>query len=257
MNDILDTHTEGDEIREAVFDVPSQEAEMVAQRPLWTYYILPLSILVAAVMISGSVLYTRGGQTNIAQESPTEEVLGSANIDISPDDHILGDPNAPVAIVEFSDFQCPFCRSFWTGAYQQLKTDYIDTGKAFLVYKHLPLSFHPAAGFSAQATECAEEQGKFWELHDEIFARQAATGSLGTVEYTRDMLLQWADEIGIDTAALTACMDAGTYDQRIGADMTLANSVGVSGTPTFFINGERLIGAQPYEIFQQVIDSQL
>ena len=87
-------------------------------------------------------------------------------------DHILGSAQAPVTIVEYSDFQCPFCRSFFDGAYPELKKEYIDTSKVRLVYRHFPLSFHPLAQKSAEASECAGEQGKFWEMHDAIFYEQ-------------------------------------------------------------------------------------
>ena len=94
------------------------------------------------------------------------------SITLNPDDRILGDEKAPVTIVEYSDFQCPFCRSFFEGSYAEIKKEYIDTGRVRLVYRHWPLDFHPMAQPSARAVECASEQGKFWQMHDAIFREQ-------------------------------------------------------------------------------------
>lgn len=94
-------------------------------------------------------------------------------LNLSAEDHVLGVDTAPVTIIEYSDFQCPFCRSFFDQTYGLLKKEYIDTGVARLVYRHFPLAFHPAAQKSAEASECAGQQGKFWEMHDAIFALQA------------------------------------------------------------------------------------
>ena len=95
-----------------------------------------------------------------------------ATITISAQDHILGEANAPVTIVEYSDFQCPYCRNFFEATYGQIKKQYVDTGKVRFVYRHFPLDFHPAAQKSAEAVECAGEQNKFWEMHDAIFTEQ-------------------------------------------------------------------------------------
>ena len=136
-----------------------------------TKLILPGAILIAALLVSGSVVFyslTAGGLgANIKQAG---DVVAGDKVNISVDDDaFIGNERAKVTIVEFSDFQCPFCRTFWNGAYQQIKKEYIDTGKARFVYRDFPLSFHPAAIPAAQASQCAKDHGKFWLMHDKMF----------------------------------------------------------------------------------------
>jgi protein-disulfide isomerase len=169
---------------------------------------------------------------------------------------LLGNQDAPVTIVEFSDFQCPFCRSFYEDTYIQLKKDYIDTGKVKISYRHLPLDFHPSAQITAEAAECANEQGKFWEFHDLVYEKQAEQGT-GTIQYTKDDLKTWVADLGVDTGAFSECVDSGKYTQAVKDDSSYAQSVGVSATPSFFVNGQKLEGAQPYNVFKTLIDQEL
>lgn len=169
---------------------------------------------------------------------------------------VLGEKDAPVTIVEFSDFQCPFCRTFFEDTYAQLKTDYIDTGKVQLSYRHLPLDFHPAAQISAEAAECANDQGKFWEYHDLLYQKQAEKGT-GTIEYTKDDIKTWMSELGIDAETFNQCVDGGTHTQAVKDDATYAATVGVQATPSFFVNGQKVEGAQPFAVFKTLIDQEL
>ena len=162
---------------------------------------------------------------------------------------ILGEEDAPVTIVEFSDFQCPYCARFFEQTFPQLKENYIKTGKVKLAFRHLPLSFHQYAQKTAEASECANEQGKFWEYHDTVFSNQ---------DQLSDTILSiWAGEIGLDVKKFDDCLESGKYKEKVQADSNDAGSYGVSGTPSFFVNGKLLVGAQPYEAFQQVIDAEL
>jgi len=170
------------------------------------------------------------------------------NVD-EDDDPFLGDKNAPVTIVSFEDFQCPFCKRAFDQTFPQLKRDYIDTGKVKYVYRDFPLSFHPQANAAAESSECADEQGKFWEYHGEIFNNQATLG--------RDLYIRLAGELDLDVDQFTQCIDTGKYKQEVQADSSYGSQIGVSGTPTFFINGVKLVGAQPYAAFQQVIEAEL
>ncbi len=165
------------------------------------------------------------------------------------DDPVFGDPKAPVTIIEFSDFQCPFCGRFYTQTLPQIKKDYIDTGKVKLVYRDLPLPFHEFAQKAAEAGECADEQGKFEEMHDKIFDNQASLSV--------DNLKIWAQQIGLDANKFNSCLDSGQMAAEVAKDLADANAVGASGTPTFFINGKRLVGAQPFAAFKTVIDQEL
>lgn len=229
---------------------------------------VPMAVLISGVMISGSILYAGGGQfasglpllndtiqdEQIAEDEPVK--IADPGTLFSNEDPMLGNVNAKVTIVEFSDFQCPFCRRFWTDTYGQLKKDYIDTGKVRLVYRDYPLPFHAAAKPSALAAACAQEQGKFWEFHDKINEEQAKKG-VGTVEYGIVELKQWATQIGLKASQFNQCLDSKKYEARVDKDTADASAFGVSGTPSFFVNGEMIVGAQPYSAFKTLIDSKL
>jgi len=160
----------------------------------------------------------------------------------------LGPADAPIVIVEFSDFQCPFCKRFHDETYQSLMTAY--PGKIRFVYRHFPLtSIHPNAFPAAEASMCANEQGAFWQYHDKIFEDQSQLGD--------DLYLQIATELGLDSKAFTDCMTSEKYKDAIQQDSDFAVNLGVNSTPTFFINGLAVVGAQPLNVFTQVIDKEL
>ena len=187
----------------------------------------------------------------IAAPSPSQgqpQLPARQNIDLD-DDPVLGDKNAPVTIVSFEDYQCPFCGRAFQQTFPLIKKDYIDTGKVKYVYRDFPLSFHPNAEPAAEASECAHEQGKFWQFHDEIFNNQESLG--------KDFYISTAKKLGLNVDKFTQCIDTGKYKQEVQNDFAYGSQVGVSGTPTFFINGIQLVGAQPYQAFQQVIEAEL
>lgn len=170
---------------------------------------------------------------------------------------VLGETDAPVTIVEFSDFQCPFCRTFYEDTYVQIKKEYIDTGKVKLSYRHFPLDFHPAAQVSAEAAECANDQGKFWEYHDLLYQKQAEQGT-GTIQYTKEDIKTWMSELGMDNATFNDCVDSGKHTQTVKDDAAYASgTAGVQATPSFFVNGQKVEGAQPFSVFKTMIDQEL
>lgn len=178
----------------------------------------------------------------------------------------IGMKNAPVTIVEFSDYQCPFCRKFWSETYHQLKTEYIDTGKVRLVFKDFPLDFHEGAKPYAEAAHCAfDAQGDagYFRMHDKIFEEQnkleggdAKTGPVrSTVPFVgKETLKKWARELGF---TIDTCLDSGKYAQTVEDDLAYGKQMGISGTPGFFVNGQLIEGAQPYSAFKQLIDAEL
>lgn len=160
----------------------------------------------------------------------------------------IGPEDAPIVIVEFSDFQCPFCKRFYDETYQQLLAAYPD--KIRFVFRHLPLtSIHSEAFPSAEASMCANEQNAFWEYHDKIFENQ---DELGNELYT-----QIASDLNLESTKFEDCLTTGKYKDLIQQDMDFALNLGVQSTPTFFINGLALVGAQPLEAFKQLIDKEL
>ncbi|MBD3388409.1 MAG: thioredoxin domain-containing protein [Candidatus Altiarchaeales archaeon] len=165
------------------------------------------------------------------------------------DDPVLGDPGAPVTIIAFSEFECPFCGRFAQDTLSKLKEEYIDTGKARLVFRDFPLSKHDHAMKAAEAAECADDQGMFWEYHDLLFQNQQELGVNSLRKYARD--------IGLDMGEFNQCLDSGENTEEVMADIADGSNVGVSGTPQFFINGKPLEGDKDYIQFQELIEDGL
>ena len=193
-------------------------------------------------------------KTIVRQQVPApepQEVVVSMN-----DDPVKGDLNAPVTIIEFSDFQCPYCGRFFKSTLTEIERDYIKTGKVRYVFRDFPLDFHKQAPKASEAANCAGEQGKYWEMHDKLFENQNAL--------MVDKLRQYAAEVGLESGPFDACLDSGKYAEEINRDVEDGKKAGVSGTPSFFIGksqgpgkeitGKRIVGARPFESFKQVID---
>jgi len=162
-------------------------------------------------------------------------------------DAVLGDVNAPVTIVEFSDFQCAFCKRAHP-VLKEIEEAYVASGKVKIVYKDFPLeSIHPEAKPAALAAECANEQGRFWEYHDILFDRQA--------ELSKESYFTWAEELGLDLNQFTQCIESEKYSAEVDADFAEGSSLGVTGTPAFFVNGKMINGAQPFEVFEEEIEA--
>ncbi|NOJ82232.1 DsbA family protein [Myxococcus xanthus] len=178
-----------------------------------------------------------------APGAPAEPPVQKVDVGNAP---VKGDKNAPVTIVAFSDFECPFC-SRVVPTLKQLEDQY--GGKIKVAFKNQPLPFHANAKLAAAAALAAHEQGKFWEYHDKLFANQRALD--------RASLEKYAQELGLNVDKFKAALDQGKFNAQIEADMAQASSVGASGTPTFFINGRTLVGAQPVDAFKRVIDEEL
>lgn len=164
--------------------------------------------------------------------------------------HSMGRDDAPVTMVEFTDYQCPFCRKYHTETFAQLKKNYIDTGKVRFVSRDLPLDFHPYAQKAAEAARCAGEQNKYWELRDTMIAN--------STDLTQDAILKYAQTNALDMAKFRACSDADKYKAEIQKDSTDAAALGISGTPSFVIgktskdsmDGDRVVGAVPVSVFE-------
>lgn len=190
---------------------------------------------------------------------PNTPQIIKASID---DDPVKGNPDAPVTVIEFSDFQCPFCSRFFTQTLPLLQENYIDTGKIKLVYRDMPLdSLHPNARTTHIAAECADEQGKFWEYHDVLFQKQSQWQRMASLDL-QSTLSQYASDLGLQTASFDACLQSQEIADEVNKDLLDAAKYGATGTPTFFIGNEKdgfikLVGAQPYTSFQAVIDNQL
>ena len=220
--------------------------------------LVPASVVVAGVIVAAAVVYVGGGfgprdgsPATTTGSTPNQPQTGGQTLaDFGDDDPFLGNPDAPVVMVEFSDFECPFCGRFWQQTLPQIREQYIKTGKVRFVYRDFPISsIHSNAQKASEAGECADEQGKFWEYHDLIFSRQ---DQMSAANYKR-----WAAELKLDTARFNACLDGGKYADEVAKDFSDGQAAGVSGTPTFVINGQRIVGALPFEQFKTVLDAAL
>lgn len=183
------------------------------------------------------------------QQPPTPKGPVSVETTGSP---MKGNANATVTIVEFSDYECPFCGRFYTDVYQQLEKDYIETGKVKLFFKDFPLSFHPNAQKAAEAARCVRDQKGdegYFKMHDLLFENQQSL----SVENEK----KWARTLGVDGATLDGCLDSGKHAKAVQDDLAYGQTLGVSGTPTSFINGQEIVGAQPYSVVKQLIDAEL
>jgi len=195
-------------------------------------------------------------------QAPTQRTASQIFQVSLDDDPFKGNPNAPVTVVEFSDFQCPFCSRFFTQTLPALEENYINTGKIKLVYKDFPLdNLHPNARPAHIAAECADEQGKFWEYHDVLFENQGQWSRLSSADLS-SQLNQYATSMGLDSASFDSCLSSPSMADEVNADFLQAASYGATGTPTFFIGNEKngfikLVGAQPYAAFQAAINAQL
>lgn len=221
-------------------------------------YLIPGSILLAGVLIAAAVFYTNSGRQAAPRERAAIGEQPTASESLVDDDPVLGNPEAPVTIVEFSDFQCPFCRRFFRETLTQIKEKYIKTGKVKFVYRDFPLTgIHDMAQKYAEAAECADEQGKFWQMHDKVFEEQDKKG-IGTVfDYSAQDLKKWARDIGLNSNQFDSCLDSGKYEEEVRKDFSDGQLAGVSGTPGTFVNGRLIQGAVPFEQFAAVIEQEL
>jgi protein-disulfide isomerase len=195
------------------------------------------------------------------QQAPTQPNLQPISVSMD-DDPIRGDQNAPITIVEFSDFQCPFCARFQIQTLPLILEQYVDTGKVKFVYRDFPIqNSHPNAMPAAVASECAHEQDKYWQYHDALFENQ---GVWNKVENTSAITIfkEFATKLDLNQDQFDSCLDSGKYIEEISNDLKDGKSYGVTGTPGFFIGNEeigfvKINGAQPFEAFKSIIDSQL
>ncbi len=193
-----------------------------------------------------------GGGYLLWGSTPGPAVAADTNtvrrVDISTDDDpSMGPANAPVTIIEFSDYQCPYCEVWYKQVYQQLLASY--PNQIRFVYRDLPLSMHPEAVPAAEAANCAGEQNAYWKYHDALFSQKYGL--------SRTAYDQYATDLGLDLKAFAACLDSHRYQGEIQADASDAARVGISGTPSFVVNGRILIGALPFSEFKTVIDEEL
>lgn len=224
-------------------------------------YLIPAAIIVAGLIIAGSVIYALSPNRGVDESRNTAKdglsdtnAGGSVSQNLADDDPVLGNVDAPVVLVEFGDFQCPFCKKFHEEARKEILEKYVETGKVKIVYRDFPLeNIHPAARPAAEAAECADEQGKFWPYHDALYTRQDELAK-GTMDYA-----VLANELGLAKGAFEKCVKDRKYKDEVTKDYEDGVKAGVDGTPALFINGKKVspAGAQPFSVFQAEIEAAL
>jgi protein-disulfide isomerase len=190
---------------------------------------------------------------NNPQQAAQHAAGAKANVSVG-NFPVKGNTNAKVTIIEFADFRCPFCEQFFTNTEPQIISDYVNTGKAKFAFRNFAF-LGPASVTAADASECANDQGKFWEYHDYLYKNQPSESD--TSMYNTDTLTQAAISLGMDGTTFRSCLDNKTDEAKANADLADGQKAGVSGTPSFFIDGISLVGAEPYSTFKTTIDQEL
>lgn len=203
------------------------------------------------------------GNTAAAPSAPSAPTAPSApsaptaptkvDVKVEATDPVKGNPNAKLTIVEFADYQCPFCERFYTDSLPQILKEYVDTGKARFVFKNLAFLGKESID-SANAALCAKEQNKFWEYHDKLFTSQAGENQGG---FGPDKLKAFAAGLGLNTTQFNSCLDSQKYNKVVDADRQEAARVGFNSTPSVAVGSTPIIGAVPYAQFKAAIDAEL
>lgn len=211
-------------------------------------------VIYGALLICGFLLGIASGFLIWGNGTPAlaggqPETISLKRITVEEGDNpSIGPADAPITIIEFSDYQCTFCKKWQDEVYQRLLSEYPDQVR--LVYRDFPITnLHPQAVPSASAANCANEQEAYWPYHDKLFSYE--------YELNQDTFLKYAQELNLDMTAFTTCLESNRYEDEVLADMKYGSSLGVYSTPTFYINGLYLLGAQPYEVFKELIDKEL
>src|SRR3989344_5143138 len=221
-------------------------------------FLIPSSIILAGVVIALAVLYSKipsaPSSTSDVKSAKTSDVFpGAEALRIRRDDFVLGSPAAKVAIIEYGDFQCPFCGRFFQTTEKEIIEKYVKTGKAAFLWRDF--AFLGEESFrAAEAARCAGEQRKFWEYHDYLF-----NGQRGENEgaFSDQNLKRFAKELKLDESKFNSCFDSGKYRKAVEETSNTGRAVGVNGTPATFVNGQLISGAQPFAVFQKIIDEEL
>ena len=206
-----------------------------------TYVLIIGVVVVALAVVAVLVLLDRG--SGGAETEPPEESL----------DKSLGAEDAPVVVVEYADFQCPYCGQFAAGAARQLKENYVDQGQVRFVFRHLAF-IGDESTWAAEASECANEQGRFWDYHDKVFEEQAGENQGA---YSKENLKRFAAELGLDTEQFDQCLDSGTYRSKVREEVKEAQRRRINSTPSLLVNGRLVPNGSSYQVLQGAVEAAL
>ncbi|HEY4499695.1 MAG TPA: DsbA family protein [Candidatus Paceibacterota bacterium] len=221
-------------------------------------YLLPVSILAAGVLIAGSVLYSTGitankkGATADLDTVLNQDSGAAVSLSLNAEDVVLGDPKAPVTLIEYADFQCPFCGRFYSQVMPKIKENFVKNKEVKIVYRHFAF-LGPESVAAAEASECAKDQGKFWEYHNALYDAEVKDGKEHNGNLNETFFMSLAAKLGLNVSNFSQCVTDQKYKQKVEDDYTGALKVGVAATPTSFINGTKVEGALPYSQFEPLL----
>ena len=222
-------------------------------------YFLPASILMAAVLVAGALIYSTGVKNTKPekQEASLEQAVQKSTKPEIDDDVILGDVQAPVTVFIFSDYQCPYCGKFFKETESLIRKNYVETGKVKMVYKDLAF-LGPESIAASQAAECARDQKKYWQYHDALFEAEIQDGQEYNGNLNRELFEKIASNLKMNVDEFLSCFDSSKYAAEINKDIEEGKSIMKQmSTPTIFINDKMIQGAHPYNVFAQAIDEVL
>lgn len=227
-------------------------------------YLLPASIVAAGVLIAGAVVFAIIYKSKPSAGEPSAQQPSAAAVadimKVGGRDIVLGDANAPVTLVEYLDYQCPFCGKFFLETQRLIVNDYVNSGKARIVFRNFPF-LGPESFAAAQAAECAEDQNQAVAYHDALFkakyAEETGGGSENDGSMRKSFFIKLAQQLNLDVPAFTSCIDSAKYAGQVDQEKAAGVSAGVKSTPTFFVNGQLIEGAYPYAYFKAGIDALL
>jgi len=217
-----------------------------------------ISVVIAIIAVSALNFDSNDTIINNADAPLTASSMSFSNL-VTADTPLKGDPSAPITLIEFSDFQCPNCGRFARDTSPQIEATYVESGMVSIAYKHFTI-VGPDSKPAAMASQCANDQGMFWEFHDELFNNQSK-GNTGWVN--RDNIKQFASNIGLDMQSFNSCFDSNKYSSLVENDLNLAKQLKFTGTPSFLVlknDGSKpivLTGAYPFATFQKIFDDSL
>lgn len=215
------------------------------------------SMLLPPILIISLLMGISAGCGSITPEPPTIAPTPTWPSLTAEGDPVKGSPDAPVTIIEYSEYQCPFCARFVQETLPLIEENYITTGKVRLIFRNFPV--HQQAVFAAGAAVCAQEGDEFWQMHDTLFAQQGEWS--GNPDFM-ELFEGYAQDIGLDTEQFTSCLipEEGKepeWLEKLKKDFEAGQEAGVQGTPSFFISDQSIVGAQPFEVFQEAIEQEL
>lgn len=224
-----------------------------APRRNWTAWVAAggCVVLACGAIFIGVIAFA--GPQMVQKLFPSQAAAADEQLRSVTENNTMGDPNAPIKIIEYGDFQCPYCLQFWQETEPQLIEEYINTGIVYFEFRSFPI-VGPESFTAAEGAYCAGDQGKFWEYHDTLFTNW--TGE-NVGDFTHEKLIQYADSLALDIQVFEQCLNDGTHTATVEQDRADAEADNVHATPTFIINGNIVEGSQPFEVMKHIIEELL